>query len=332
MVSRKRTNSMSLLHPFQPHPRHRISEAATYRNLAIYLLHLPPAAPDCFFLTLEEALRTGGARVHETGCVGEVEIENLTGADLYAQAGDVVKGGWQDRAIGLDCIVPHRTRRARRMRVRTFCVERGRWQQRAGEESPNTFRTSPHTAASRELKLSIRQSCSQMGVWSGVDAAHAKLSRTVGEDVRAALSPSSLPLAFENDAVRRRVAGYVEALGKLPADQPNAVGFAFAINGRLNSADLYGSPELFRKLWPKLLDAAALEALAEANTPGMTCAIPAAKDVSAWLRRARRGRKTRRAITPRVTLVVRETAGQVSFETIDADQSNLCVHQNILAQ
>jgi hypothetical protein len=33
-----------------------------------------------------------------------------------------------------------------------------------------------------------------------------------------------------------------------------------------------------------------------------------------------------------VTLVVRETAGQVSFETIDADQSNLCVHQNILAQ
>jgi hypothetical protein len=317
---------------FHPQPRHRISEAAAYRNLAIYLLHLPPAAPDRFFLTLEEALRTGCARVHETGRVGEVEIENLTGADLYAQAGDVVKGGWQDRALGLDCIVPHRARRSRRMRVRTFCVERGRWQERAGEESPNTFKSSAHAAASRELKLSIRHARSQAAVWSGVEAAHAKLSRAVGRDVRAPRSPSSLPLAVENDAVRRRVAGYVDALGNLLADQPDAVGFAFAINGRLNSADLYASPELFRKLWPKLLDAAALEALAEASTPGVTCAVPGARDVSAWLRRARRGRKTRRAVTPRVTLVVRETAGQVSFETIDADQSNLCVHQNILAQ
>jgi hypothetical protein len=320
------------MHLFQTQPRHRISEAATYRNLAIYLLHLPPAAPDRFFLTLEEALRTGGARVHETGRVGEVEIENLTGADLYAQAGDVVKGGWQDRALGQDCIVPHRTRRPKRMRVRTFCVERGRWQQRAGDESPNTFRSSAHAAAHRELKLSIRQACSQAAVWSSVESAQAKLSRTVGADVRAPLSPSSLVLAAENEAVRRRVAGYVETLGSLPADQPDAVGFAFAINGRLNSADLYASPELFRKLWPKLLDAAALEALAEANTPGVTCAIPAAKEVAAWLRRARRGRQTRRAVTPRVTLVVRQTAGQVSFETIDADQRNLCVHQNILAQ
>lgn len=312
-------------------PRHRISEAAAYRNLAIYLLHLPPAAPDRFFLTLEEALRTGCARVHETGRVGEVEIENLTGADLYAQAGDVVKGGWQDRALGVDCIVPHRERRTRRMRVRTFCVERGRWQQRAGEESPNTFKSSANTAASRELKLSIREA-SQAAVWSSVDAAQAKLSRTVGLDVRAPGSPSSLPLTVENEAVCRRVAGYVAALGGLLADQPDAVGFAFAINGRLNSADLYASPELFRKLWSKLLDAAALEALAEANTPGVTCAIPTAKDVSAWLRRARRGRKTRHTVTPRVTLVVRKTAGQVSFETIDAEQRNLCVHQNILAQ
>ena len=320
------------MNPFQLNPRHRISEAAAYRNLAIYLLHLPPAAPDRFFLTLEEALRTGGARVHETGRVGEVEIENLTGADLYAQAGDVVKGGWQDRALGLDCIVPHRTRRPRRMRVRTFCVERGRWQQRAGEESPNTFKSSAHSAASRELKLSIRHERSQAGVWANIEAAQVKLSRSVGADVRSPGSPSSLPLTAENEAVRRRVAGYVEKLGNLPADQAHAVGFAFAINGRLNSADLYASPELFRKLWPKLLDAAALEALAEADTPGMTCAIPTAREVSAWLRRARRGRKTRHTVTPRVTLVVRERAGQVSFETIDADQRNLCVHQNILAQ
>ena len=310
---------------------HRVSEPYLHRNLAIYLLRRASAVEDRPFLTLDEALRAGSARVHETGRVGELEIENLVDADLYAQAGDVVKGGWQDRALGQDFIVPHNTRRSKRMRVRTFCVERGRWNRRAGEEATNTFKSAGQTAASRDLKLSIRRDRSQAAVWSSVDAAQTKLSRTVGLDVRAEHSPSSLPLAMENPAVRRWLSHYLLTFGNLLADNPEAIGFAFAINGQLNSADLYASPELFRKLWPKLLEAASVEAISEADAPGVTRSTPTAREVSAWLRRARRGRKTRHEVTPRVTLIVRENAGQVSFETMDAEQRNLCVHQNILA-
>ena len=86
------------------------------------------------------------------------------------QAGDVVKGGWQDRALGQDFVVPDRSR-CSRMRVRTFCVERGRWNRRAGEEATNTFKSADHLAASRDLKLSIRRERSQAAVWSSVDAA-----------------------------------------------------------------------------------------------------------------------------------------------------------------
>ncbi len=310
---------------------HRASEPYLHRNLAIYLLHRPGTGSDRAFLTLDEALRAGSARVHETGRVGELEIENLVDADLYAQAGDVVKGGWQDRALGQDFIVPHNTRRSKRLRVRTFCVERGRWNRRAGEEATNTFKSAEQTAASRDLKLSIRRDRSQAAVWSSVDAAQAKLSHTVGLDVRAAASPSSLPLAMENPAVRRWLSHYLLTFGNLLVDNPEAVGFAFAINGLLNSADLYASPELFRKLWPKLLEAASVEAICESDAPGVTRATPTPKDVSAWLRRARSGRKSRQEITPRVTLIVRENASQVSFETMDAAQRNLCVHQSILA-
>lgn len=319
---------------FQLPTRPRISEAFTYRNLAVFMISKPwrevtPGA-ERPFLTLDEALQTGDAQLHETGRIGELEIENLTDVDLFAQAGDVVKGGWQDRALGADFIVPQRSR-PRRMRIRTFCVERGRWRERAGEAS-NTFRSAAHAAASRELKLSIRHAQSQSAVWSSVDAAQEKLSRNVGADVRDALSPSSFPLTAENGIVRRRLADYLEALGGLPACFPAARGFAFAINGRLNSADLYASPELFRKLWPKGLEAAALEALAEADAPGLTCATPGADAVSKWLRCASRGSKTTHAVTSRVKLVVRETPGQVSFETVDGEQDNLCVHQNILSQ
>ena len=308
-----------------------VSEAYTHRNLAIYLLGQSAQSSQRILLTLDEALQSGCARLHETGRVGELEIENLTHADLYVQAGDVVKGGWQDRALGLDFIVPQGIRRSRRMRVRTFCVERGRWSKRSGEEPTNTFKSAPCVAASRELKLSIREAASQTAVWNSVDAAQVKLSRSVGCDVRSAASPTSLPLTAENEAVRRRMAGYLHAFHNLLAAQPEATGFAFAVNGRINSADLYASAELFRKLWPKLLEGAALEALTEAGSAGMTCATPTAGDVGEWLRQARRGRKTKHTVTPRVTLVVREGDDQISFETMDTEQPDICVHQNILA-
>lgn len=316
---------------FSLRPSRVISEPYQHRNLAIYLFDQPASGSERPFVTLHEALLSGAARVHETGRVSELEIENLTGADLYAQAGDVVKGGWQDRALGQDFIVPYSTRRSRRLRVRTFCVERGRWSQRAGEEATNTFISADHMTASRELKLSIRRDRSQASVWSSVDAAQARLSRSLGEDVRAAASPSSLPLALENAALQRRLAHCLDACANLLTNHADAVGFAFAVNGQLSSADLYASPELFRKLWPRLLESAALEAIAEADAPGLTCSTPSSKDVSAWLRRARRGRKSRFEITPRVTLVVRESERQISFETTDAEQGNLCVHQSVLA-
>ena len=41
------------------------------------------------------------------------------------------------------------------------------------------------------------------------------------------------------------------------------IGYVFAINGKVNSADIYGSNVLFKKLWPKLLKANAIEAIAE---------------------------------------------------------------------
>ncbi len=313
--------------------REQLSEAITFRNLAIYLLEQAPepAMSKRCYLTLDEALRSGRARLHETGRVGELEIENLTSADLYAQAGDVVKGGWQDRALGVDFIVPRQVR-PRRMRVRTFCVERGRWSRRSEEEGADTFLSASHSAASRELKLSIRHTGSQAAVWSSVDAAQEKLCRNLGENVRPAMSPSSLPLTIESEVVRRRVEPFLEAFGSLPETHPEATGFVFAINGQLSSAELYASPELFGKLWPKLIEAAALEALAEADAPGMTCSTPDRATVSSWLRRARRGRKTKHELSPRVTLVVREGERQVSFETMDAEQKNLCIHQTILAQ
>ena len=44
------------------------------------------------------------------------------------------------------------------------------------------------------------------------------------------------------------------------------MGYAFAVNGKLSTADIYPSNRLFRKMWPKLIKTAAAEAIAARTT------------------------------------------------------------------
>src|SRR5262249_45885377 len=45
-------------------------------------------------------------------------------------------------------------------------------------------------------------------------------------------------------------------------DRKNVIGYAVAINGKVNNADVFASAALFKKLWPKLLFASSVEAVA----------------------------------------------------------------------
>lgn len=288
------------------------------------------------FLVLEECLADGRARLHETGTVGQLEIENLAEFDLFLQAGDIVKGGRQDRTLGTDLIVPARSGR---MAVPAFCVEQGRWSQRRGE-SAATFASSQETLASSKLKRLIRKEQSQSAVWEEVAVVQSKLAASLGASVAADASPSSLQLSLEDAGVRRRLEDYTAVLGALPETRPDAVGFVFLINGCPTGAEMYATPRLFRKLWPKALRAAALEALGECSPAAdKENDAPPAIDragIAAWLAAPRRrdaGAKTsRRAVTERVTLLTRETRTQIVFETLDAAQANRCVHATVLAQ
>ena len=317
-----------------------LHEPAVFANLAVCLLGQPEAgrktaagvSPAREFLVLGECLADGRAQLHETGHVGQLEIENLADLDLFLQAGDMVKGGRQDRTLGADFIVPAHSGR---MRVPAFCVEQGRWSQRRGESAAK-FSSSEETLSSAKLKRVIRKEQSQSAVWEEVAAVQSKLAASVGAKVTADASPSSLQLSMEEGAVRRRVEDYTAALHALPEAHPAAAGFVFLVNGRPSGAEAYGTPALFRKLWSKGLRAAALEALGE-RFPSAEQAGPSKladrAGIAAWLAApGRRAKTSRREITDRVTLQTRETAGQIVFETLDAAQAGRCVHATILAQ
>jgi ARG and Rhodanese-Phosphatase-superfamily-associated Protein domain len=239
---------------------HVISPARSHKNLTVFLIRGKNEVKGRKFISLQEALRKKKVVVRETGSVNELTIENCSPDEyVFVQAGDMVKGGQQDRVMAMDLVLaPKSGAKA----AKVFCVEQGRWSGRGGEDS-RKFSGSRFTLASRELKLAARKENSQQAVWEQVARTQDRLTKSLGGSVRSGKSDTSLQLTLENPRIQRAVKDYVEKLKPIVDDQDDVVGFAFAVNGKVSSAEIYASPELFKKQWPKLLAACAIEAIAE---------------------------------------------------------------------
>ena len=304
---------------------YRLSGPYTHKNLTIFLVHGSDLAGNRTFLTLQEALDQKKVIVYETKDVNELAIRNVSNQDVYVQAGDIVKGGDQDRMISVDFIVP---RRSKRMPIAAFCVESGRWSRR-GSENNASFDSSANFVTSKELKLAAKSKNSQQAVWENVKVVQDKLSANVGGAVSSPVSASSLELAVENVKVKESTDDYIKALTNITGNKTDVIGYVFAINGHVNSADIYASRALFAKLWPKLLKANATEAVAELQTD--TPAKPVTDEsVRGFIAEAEKGTESLKAVSTRVHLVTKEDNKNVFYETRDRAQNGAWIHRNYI--
>ena len=85
------------------------------------------------------------------------------------------------------------------------------------------------------------------------------------QKVNSAVSDTSLQLSLENEKLQASRGDYIKALESQGMGGDDIVGYVFAVNGRINSADLYPSNALFRKMWSKLLAASVTEAIGEST-------------------------------------------------------------------
>jgi ARG and Rhodanese-Phosphatase-superfamily-associated Protein domain len=306
------------------HGDYRLSGPFTHQNLTIYLIHGKNLIEGRSFLTLQEALEQRKVVVYETKDVNELSIRNRSGQDIYVQAGDIVKGGQQDRVLAVDLIVPPRSGR---MPIAAFCVESGRWNKREGERA-EAFSSSAEVVPTKSLKLAAKSAKSQGAVWENVTVAQDKLSENVGARVNSTVSDSSLQLAVENRKVQETAAGYSKALAGVVQGQNDVIGYVFVINGKVNSADVYASSVLFKKLWPKLLKANAIEAIAELQKD-LKFEPASADSVRAFLAEAESNKPSEKDVTARIRLVTREDENNVLFETQDRSQ-NRWIHRNYI--
>src|SRR5262245_29704782 len=110
-----------------------------------------PSTPGPVPLTLNEALLKSTVTVFETGNVNELKIENTGSEDVFVQAGDIVKGGQQDRVLTISLLVPAKSGQ---IPIGAFCVEHGRWSAR-GKEDVKRFASAEKAVPSREAKLAM---------------------------------------------------------------------------------------------------------------------------------------------------------------------------------
>lgn len=304
---------------------YRLEGPFTQGNLTVFLIHGKDKIKGQTWLTLQEALDQKKVIVRDARGVNELSIENVSSEEVYVQSGDIVKGGRQDRMLVVDLILPPRSGE---IPIAAFCVENGRWNQR-GSEAVTVFNSSSNTVASREVKLAAKARGSQTEVWREVSAAQDKLSSNVGGRVNADASPTSFELALENKGVQASADTYIKALSGIVNGKADLLGYVFAINGKINSADVYASSALFKKLWPRLLKASAIEAVAELRQ-GEKFAPPPADAVEGFLSDSPKGAEKRKDVSARVQMITRESDGSVFFETRDRAKADAWVHRNYI--
>ena len=284
--------------PAAENPSWHVADAVTYESLSVFPVLSRESSDTSQFLTLDEALASGEAAVTEQGGdflrrtregtpgapqlpqietgaqVNQLVLINRSSKPLLLLAGEVVAGGKQDRIIAKDRIVPAG---AEPLPLDVFCVEHGRW------SSGSRF-----AAAKMMVHPSVREKAAverdQHQVWAAVSSGGAPAvaaSGSAGEiESRAPLSPqvlqelarSAAPTAsyvklYGSPRVSGSVENFAEELQKrfekatASLKGERVVGVVVAYGGEVAWSDVFASPQLFERYWPKLLRSYVVEAL-----------------------------------------------------------------------
>jgi hypothetical protein len=290
-------------------PAYKLSAPFSHDNLTVFLI-LGEDQIKGDVLTLAEALADKKVVVHETKAVNQLSIENLGDRQVFIQAGDIVKGGQQDRTIAFDVLLPPKSGK---VPLASFCVESGRWARR-GVENARQFSASPYALTDNRLKLACRLSKKQGEVWKEVAKAQKMLGDNLKADVRSKQSATSLQLALEHKKVKEAVEAAVKKLTPALGDRKNVIGYAVAINGKVNNADVFASAALFKKLWPKLLFASSVEAVANKKEKASFDAVKA-EAVTKFMAEAATGKASESKTALGLVEKQKETKVNVLFET-----------------
>ncbi len=220
----------------------QIAEPVTYRHLAVYPLLLEePIELTGRWLSLDEAVSRGVLVVTEKGggSVPVVMVENRSRREhVLIMSGEVISGGKQSRTVRQDAVLSP----GQRIELAVLCVEAGRWEGSAQFSAGGAL-------VPQSIQRELRRGADQARIWSEVE----RNNRALGAEN----ATKALDQALRSDKVQGRLAEVRRAI--VPGIPRGTMGFIFVSGRRALGAEMFGSEELARELFPKLLDAYAVD-------------------------------------------------------------------------
>lgn len=241
-----------------------VGEVLSSGRLALFpLLARHPIDPD--YLTLDEALGSGVARIGEIGEAGSVPellFRNEGNRPVLLLDSEELVGAKQNRILNLSILAPAHAE----TKIPVSCVEAHRWGYRSRHfaSSDRTFyargRAAKLSQVSESLASTRSRRSDQHAIWENIAASSGRLG------VRSETAAMA-------DMFEQRRANIDEHVSRL-LPQDRQVGAVFAIDGKVFGFDLFDAPASYEKLAPKLTRSYALEVLL--GEDGFSDAVPPA--------------------------------------------------------
>ena len=229
----------------------KIGRKQSHRNLSMYPL-MSSYTMGLEYITLDEALSEGLVELmerDEAGSVPELKVINKSPCMILILDGEELVGAKQNRIVNTTILIQGKSTTV----IPVSCVEQGRW----AYDSP-VFSSEERLMAaqlrarkSEQVHRSIRRSdgfrSDQSSIWEEIFSKAARMK---------AYSPT-MAMAEIYKKKRSLLADYVEHF-RLVEMQAGAV---FMINGKVVGLDTFGNTETFGKVFRKLVESYALDAI-----------------------------------------------------------------------
>ena len=240
----------------------------TYKNLRLY----PIYANDTFmnahkdlgkYVSLQKALAEKKVNITESGNnanthgefssgaqVNTLQIENTSNDTIFLMAGEIVKGGQQDRVLAQDMIIAPNTGK---QDLSVFCVEHGRWSYTSeAKQAGNKFYGYSKVVGNDVRKTAVVEK-DQQEVWDKVADVTKKNDAGTETGTYTALDTSK---KF-NDELK----GYTDYFKSAIKNQGNVIGVVACSGDKVIGCDMFATPVMFNEHFDGLLNAYTTEAV-----------------------------------------------------------------------
>ena len=238
--------------------KEKTEQGFKYKNLVLYPIlggnQFVRESYKANYTLLEDALKQKKVVITEKdntgGEVNQLYIENKSSDTVYVMAGEVIKGGKQDRVISDDrVLVP----KSGKINLDVFCVEHNRW----NYKSDRNF-SQYHSLSTNSVRKSAVKDKNQGDVWQKVADVTTKQNAQTSTGTYTALTNSG---AFTND-LNAYMAYFTASFKNLP----NCVGFVAISGDKVIGCDIFASTDMFNKQLKNLLQSYCTEAITSGKT------------------------------------------------------------------